>query len=67
MAVSRLQSSQSYSTFWDIWKCGEKDTNNFRPPYMAEAAAASIEKKDPKLGHKKMGSIHLPKLPGVIL
>ena len=55
MALSRQQSSQSYSTFWDLWKCGKKDSNNFWPPYTVEAGAASIKKKDPKLERKKNG------------
>ena len=65
MTLLRSPWPQCHSTFWDLWKCGKKDSNNFWPPYTVEAGAASIEKKDPKLGRKKMGSIQLPKLPRV--
>ena len=55
MTLLRSPWPQCHSTFWDLWKCGKKDSNNFWPPYTVEAGAASIEKKDPKLGHKKNG------------
>ena len=55
MTLLRSPWPQCHSTFWDLWKCGKKDSNNFWPPYTVEAGAASIEKKDPKLGRKKNG------------
>ena len=55
MTLLRSPWPQCHSTFWDLWKCGKKDSNNFWPPYTVEAGAASIEKKDPKLGGKKNG------------
>ena len=55
MTLLRSPWPQCHSTFLDLWKCGKKDSINFRPPYTIEATEAAKEKKDPKPATRKTG------------